>query len=122
MFSSPELKAELSAAVRKRKRESQLTTFNKLQLMAADKLVQLDEFINLEVGVRYELFAEKVKGIKFSRLLRQGQGPSAQAPTVEALSAPRLPQSKPNESFLDSRMEAMPWYTVASTSVSGEDA
>ena len=51
MFSSPELEAELSAVVRKRKRESELTTFNKLQLMAADKLVQLDEFISLEVSV-----------------------------------------------------------------------
>ena len=91
MFSSPDIEAELSAAVRKRKHETQLTTFNKLQLMAADKLVQLDEFINLKVYVRYELFANKVKGIKFFRLLRQGQVPTAEAPTVSAPSGPRMP-------------------------------
>ena len=71
--------------------------------------------------MRYELFPKKVKGIKFSHRLRQGKGPSAQPPTIEAPSAPRLPQYKPNESFLDSRKKAMPWYTLASTSVSAED-
>ena len=59
MFSSPDIEAMLSTAVRKRKHETQLTTFNKLQLIAADKLVQLDKFINLKVYVRYELFTDK---------------------------------------------------------------
>ena len=54
--------------------ETQLVTFNKLQALAADKLVQLDDFMGLQVYVRYELFTEKVKAIKFSCLLQQGQG------------------------------------------------
>ena len=61
MFSSPVI-------------ETQLVMFDKLQALAANKLVQLDDFIGLQVYVRYELFAEKVKGIKFSCLLQQGQG------------------------------------------------
>ena len=39
MFSSLDIEVEISAAVRKRKHETQLATFNKLQLIAADKLV-----------------------------------------------------------------------------------
>ena len=95
MFSSPVI-------------ETQLVIFNKLQALAADKLVQLDNFIGLQVYVRYELFAEKVKGIKFSRLLQQGQGPSFEAPTTSAPSAPQTPQYKPIESFLDSRCNQFP--------------
>ena len=49
MFSSPDIEVELSAAVRKRKHKTQLAIFNKLQLIADDKLVQLDEFINLRI-------------------------------------------------------------------------
>ena len=66
IFSLPIIEADLSAAVRKKRHETQLLTFNKLQELAADKLVELDEFIGLNVCVRYEVFAERVKGIKFS--------------------------------------------------------
>ena len=104
LFSSPEVEAEISAVNRKHKREGQLSTFNKLQLLASEKLLQLDEFITLEIGVRYKLFVDKVKGVELSHLLRQGQGPSTQAPAGEAPSAPRLSVFKPNKSFL----EAMP--------------
>ena len=40
--------------------------FNNLQALAADKLMELYEFIGLNVCVRYEMFAERVKGIEFS--------------------------------------------------------
>ena len=108
MFSSTDIETELSTVVRKRRHETQLVTFNKSQALAANKLVQLDDFIGLQVYVRYELFAEKVKGIKFSHLLQQGQGPSFEAPTTSAPSAPQTPQYKPIESFLDSRCNQFP--------------
>ena len=84
IFSSPNIEAELSTAVRKKRHETQLVTFNKLQALAADKLMELDEFIGLNVCVRYEIFVERVKGIEFSWLLRQGQGPPSKAPTTNA--------------------------------------
>ena len=84
IFSSHNIEAGLSAAVRKKRHKTQLVMFNKLQALAADKLMELDEFIGLNVCVRYETFAERVKGIKFSRLLWQGQGPPSKAPTTNA--------------------------------------
>ena len=84
MFSSPEFKAEMAVATRKQKCETQLSTFNKLQLLASKKILQLDEFISLEIRVRYELFVDKVKGVELAWMLRQVQGPSTQAPTREA--------------------------------------
>ena len=108
IFSSPNIEAELSAAMRKKRQETQLTTFNKLQALTADKLMELDKFTGLNVCVRYEVFAERVKGIKFSRLLRQGHGPPSKAPTTNAPSTLRTPQYKPIESFLDSRHKSMP--------------
>ena len=79
MFSSPDIEVELSVTVRKKRHETQLVMFNKLQTLAAEKLVELDDFIGLQVCIRYELFTEKVKGFEFSRLLCQGQGPSSEA-------------------------------------------
>ena len=38
MFSSPDIEAELSVAMRKRRHETQLATFNKMQTLAAEKL------------------------------------------------------------------------------------
>ena len=52
LFSSHEVKAEMSAANRKCKREGQLSTLNKPQLLALEKFLQLDKFITLEIGVR----------------------------------------------------------------------
>ena len=112
MFSSPDIEAELSATVRKRRHETQLITFNKLQALASNKLVQLDKFIGLQVYVRYELFLEKVKGIKFSHLLYQGQGPTPEGPSTSAPSVPRKPQYKSIEGFLDFHRKHMPWLTV----------
>ena len=108
MFSLLDIEAELCTAVRKRRHETQLMTFNKLQALPADKLVQLDNFIGLQVYVRYKLFAEKVKGIKFSCLLQQGQGCSLEAPTTSAPSALQTPQYKPIESLFDSRPNQCP--------------
>ena len=47
LFSSPDIEAELSVAVRKKRHETQLVTFNKLQTLAAEKLEELDGFIGL---------------------------------------------------------------------------
>ena len=38
LFSSPEVEAEMTQANRKRKREAQLSTFNKLQHLASTKM------------------------------------------------------------------------------------
>ena len=61
IFSSPNIEADLSAAVRKKRHETQLETFNKLQALAVNKLMELDEFIGLKVCVRYEIFTQRVK-------------------------------------------------------------
>ena len=44
LFSSPDLEAELSVAVRKKRHETQLAVFNKLQSIAVEKLEELDIF------------------------------------------------------------------------------
>ena len=44
IFSSRNIEADLSAAVRKKRQETQLMMFNKLQVLAADKLMELDKF------------------------------------------------------------------------------
>ena len=95
IFSSPNIEADLSTAVRKKKHKTQLVTFNKLQALAADKLMELDEFIGLNVCVKYETFAERVKGIEFSQLLWQGQGFPSEAPTTSAPSTLPTPKYKP---------------------------
>ena len=66
LFSSPEVEAEMTQAKRKHKREAQLSTFNKLQHLASAKMLQLDKFIHVEIGVQYKEFVEKVKGVEFS--------------------------------------------------------
>ena len=68
------------------------------------------------------MFKQRVKGVEFSRLLRQGTGPSYVAPPTNTPAVSRTLQFKPMESFLESRKKVMPWYTVSSTSVSAEDA
>ena len=78
LFLSPDLEAELSVPVRKKRHETQLAVFNKLQTIAAEKLEELDSFV--DVHVRYEMFTQRVQGVEFSRLLHQGTGSSSMAP------------------------------------------
>ena len=118
LFSSPDIEVELSTQVRKKRHETQLSVFNKLQTLAAEKLEELDSFIGLQVNVLYELFTERVKGVEFSRLLHQGAGPSSETHSKGAPATSRTPQFKPVESFLEGRKKVMPWYTVSSTSMS----
>ena len=72
LFSNPEIKAELTAQLRKRRHNTQLSVFNRLQTAAIRKLEKLDEFLGLQVDVCYEEFKQRVKGVEFSRLLREG--------------------------------------------------
>ena len=51
LFSSPEVEADMTQANRKQKREAQLSTFNKLQYLALAKMLQLDEFIHVKIGI-----------------------------------------------------------------------
>ena len=51
IFSSPDIEQELSAQVRKKCHEVQLSVFNKLQSAAMLKLEELDEFVGLQVDV-----------------------------------------------------------------------
>ena len=103
LFSSPDIEAELSVTVRKKRHETQLAVFNKLQTLAAEKLEELDSFVDVQVHVRYEMFTQRVKGIEFSRLLHQGTSPSSLAPPTNTPAVSRTPQFKPVESFLESR-------------------
>ena len=76
LFSNPEIEAELSVQLRKKRHDTQLSIFNRLQTAAIRKLEELDEFVGLQVDVRYDEFKERVKGVEFSRLLREGSVPS----------------------------------------------
>ena len=76
LFSHPEIEAELSGPARKKQHDKQLSAFNRLQNDAVMKLHELDEFLTYQVELRFDEFKEKVKGVKFSRLLREGSAPS----------------------------------------------
>ena len=121
LFSNPEIKAELSGPVRKKQHDTQLSVFNRLQNDAVRKLHELEEFIGMQVDVRFDEFKERVKGVEFSRLLREGSTPSTQAgPT--AAPPPTRPQTyKPVEAFLDGRKKPFPWFTIASTCIPDEE-
>ena len=69
MFSSPELEAEMSQVNRKQKRETQKSTFDKLQALASVKIIELDQFMQVECDIHYKEFVEKVKGVELSRFL-----------------------------------------------------
>ena len=58
IFSSPDIEQELSAQVRKKRHKVQLSVFNKLQSAAMLKLKELDEFVGLQVDVRYNEFSQ----------------------------------------------------------------
>ena len=121
IFSSPDIEVELSTQVKKRCHEVQLSVFNKLQTAAMLKLEELDEFVGLQVDVRYNEFSQRVRGVEFSRLLREGSTPSAQATSTGAPPPPRSQNYKPVEVFIEVRKKPFPWFTVTSTSVSADD-
>ena len=104
----------------KQKRETQKWIFDKLQHLASAKILVLDEFLQVQCDIHYEEFVEKFKGVELFCLLIQGS--STQAPAAGAPSAPRQQVFKPNESFLDQRKKATPWYSVTDTTVSAKDS
>ena len=57
---------------RTQKRETQKSTFDKLQALASTKILEQDDFLQVECDDHYEEFKEKVKGMELSHLLRQG--------------------------------------------------
>ena len=101
LFSSPDIKVELSTQVRKKCHETQLSVFNKLQTLAAEKLEELDGFVGLQVDIQYQMFTEHVRGVEFSRLLREGSGHSSQTHSTGAPAPPRPSLFKLVESFLE---------------------
>ena len=117
LFSHPEVKADMSAPNKKMLRAKQLAAFNKIQEQAVGKLQQLEDFITYQVELRFDNFKVKVRGVELSRLLRQGQAPSA-APGQSDAHPPAHPQVyKPVEAFLEGRKKSFSWYTVQSTGV-----
>ena len=56
LFSSPEIKAELSVQLRKKRHDTQLSVFNRLQTDAIRKLQDLEELIGTQVNVCYDKF------------------------------------------------------------------
>merc|ERR1711867_11370 len=79
IFSSPQLEIELSSQVRKKLHKHQLAVFNKLQTAAMTKLRELNDFVGLQVDVRFHKFSEKVKGTEFNHLIREGLATTTQA-------------------------------------------
>ncbi len=86
------------------------------------KLEQIDDYISVQVDIRFKTFCERIRGSELNKLLKEGQGPSHQAPNPSAPPPPpRSGTFKPNESFLEGRKKGYPWYTVGSTSVPSEE-
>ena len=100
LFSNPEIKPELSAPMRKKRHDTQLSIFNRLQNDAVRKLQELEEFIGMQVDVCYDKFKERVKGVEFSRLLREGSIPFTQACPTAAPPPTRPHTYKPVEAFM----------------------
>ena len=75
----------------------------------------------MQVDVCFDEFKEWVKGVEFSRLLREGSIPSTQSgPT--AAPPPTRPQTyKPVEVFLEGRKKPFPWFTITSTGIPAEE-
>ena len=102
-------------------RAIQLATFNKIQEHAVWKMQQLEDFVTYQVELRFDNFKVKVRGVEFSRLLRQCHAPSA-APGQFAAPQPAYPQVyKPIKAFIEGRKKAFPWYTVQSTGIPAEE-
>ena len=85
------------------------------------RLEQIDNYIADQVDIRFKTFCERIRGSELNMLLKEGQGPSHQAPNPSAPPPPRAGTFKPNESFLEGRKKSFPWYSVGSTSVPSEE-
>ena len=72
LFSSPAVETEMTQANQKWKKDNQKLTFNRLQHLASTKILEQDDFLQVECDICYEEFKENVKGVKLSCLLRQG--------------------------------------------------
>ena len=107
--------------MRKKRHEHQVAVFSKLQTAAMTKLRELDEFVGLQVDVRFHEFSERVKGSELNRLLREGSAPTTQATNPAVPPPPRTNTYKPNETFIEGRRKSFPWFTVGSTSVPAEE-
>merc|ERR1712237_238727 len=81
----------------------------------------LDDFVGLQVDIRFHIFSERIKGSELNRLMREGPGPTSQAMNPSAPPPPRSSTYKPNETFIEGRRKSFPWYTVGSTSVPAEE-
>ena len=121
LFSHPEIEAELSGPMRKKQHDKQLSAFNRLQNDAVMKLHKLDEFLTYQVELRFDKFKEKVKGVEFSRLLREGSAPSTMTGPAAAAPPTRPHTYKPVEAFLEGRKKPFPWYTGLSTGIPAEE-
>ena len=75
LFSNPEVEADMSGPNKKLTSSKQLSTFNKIQEQAVEKLQQLEDFITYQVQLRFDNFKVKVRGVELNRLLRQRQAP-----------------------------------------------
>merc|ERR1712101_61370 len=96
--------------------------FRKLYSAAVARLEEIDNFISVQVDIRFNTFCDRIRGTELNRLLNEGQGPSHQAPNPAAPPPhPRTGTFKPNESFLENRKKTYPWYTVGSTCVPSEE-
>ena len=82
---------------------------------------ELEEFVGMQVDVRFDEFKEKVKGVEFSRLLREGSTPSTVAGPAAAPPPTRPHTYKPVEAFLEGRKKPFPWYTIASIGIPAEE-
>ena len=121
LFSHPEIEAELSGPMRKKQHDKQLGAFNRLQNDAVMKMHELNEFITYQVELRFDEFKEKVKGVKFSRLLREGYASSTMPGQSAAPPPTRSHTYKPVEAFLEGRKKPFPWYTIQSTGILAEE-
>merc|ERR1711895_81029 len=94
----------------------------KVSMFSNPALEQIDDYISVQVDIRFNTFCERIRGSELNKLLKEGQGPSHQAPNPSAPPPPpRSGTFKPNESFLEGRKKGHPWYTVGSTSVPSEE-
>ena len=121
LFSNPKVEVDMSGPNKKLARSKQLSTFNKIQEQAVEKLQQLEDFITYQVQLRFDNFKVKVRGVELNRLLRRGQAPPANPDQLGAQPAPRPQAYKPVEAFLEGRKKSYPWFTIQSTGVSFEE-
>jgi len=111
----------MSAPNKKKQRNKEISAFNKIQEEAIVKLQELDKFIIYQVELRFDDFKVKVKGVEFSRLLREGYASSATPGQSAAPPRARPQVYKSVKAFLEGRKKPFPWYTFLSTGVPAEE-